>query len=718
MIHTHAQQRKLAAGERFFGFRPHSVAWGIAVGLMCLCGKTARRRSPGLALAISLTLALVGSIEALGGQVAVANCTEEALRAALLTAALQGEGQVVFTNDCTITITHQIQINQAVTIDATPYNVVITASNSVPLLEVMANLTLKGLSLVNGSSPATGGAVYIHSNVAVVAERCIFAGNSAVGTNGVAGANGATNANFTGGDGTSGSPGVSGFGGAIYNLGSLALTNCILTNNTATGGNGGNGGNGGAGGGTFEVGGNAGDGAPGGLGLGGAVYNLGDLMLIDCTFSANSAIGGAGGAGGTGGTGNNPGMPGNGGVGGNGSGGAVFNTKNLTLVTSTFSANFAQGGASAAGGMRGNGNGITGPKGAEGSGGALYNSWRAAVTNCTFYTNVAIGGAGGNGGNGGGTFQVPGDGGDGGDGVGGGLVNINTITNVNCTFSSSGAFGGTNGVAGTGNFSGANGQLGAALGGNIAGAGGVMTLMNSIITASVSGPNANGSVVDGGYNLSSDSVPAFGTTSLQNTNPLLGPLASNGGPTPTMALLTTNSPAIGRVPPGAAPNTDQRGAIRPIALYTDIGAFEFGVSPNTISGFVREGTNGLTGVLVNMGASQAATDASGFFSAVVPAGTYSVTPAFPNYSFTPPVLPITVPPAATSLSFAAAPIGSISRTTNDLLQISWPGIAGLTYLVQASTNLANWQSISTNPAPILFTDSVTNLPARFYRIMR
>ncbi|MEX2174301.1 MAG: Ig-like domain-containing protein [Pirellulaceae bacterium] len=57
-------------------------------------------------------------------------------------------------------------------------------------------------------------------------------------------------------------------------------------------------------------------------------------------------------------------------------------------------------------------------------------------------------------------------------------------------------------------------------------------------------------------------------------NPRLGPLASNGGPTQTHALLS-GSPAIDRGRnTAAAPTTDQRGLPRPVGGGVDIGAFE------------------------------------------------------------------------------------------------------------------------------------------------
>jgi len=86
-------------------------------------------------------------------------------------------------------------------------------------------------------------------------------------------------------------------------------------------------------------------------------------------------------------------------------------------------------------------------------------------------------------------------------------------------------------------------------------------------------------VADGGYNLSSDASCNFAAPgSLNNTDPKLGPLADNGGPTPTHALLM-GSPAIDAADPSSCPHTDQRGAPRPSGLACDIGAYELiGVS--------------------------------------------------------------------------------------------------------------------------------------------
>ena len=78
----------------------------------------------------------------------------------------------------------------------------------------------------------------------------------------------------------------------------------------------------------------------------------------------------------------------------------------------------------------------------------------------------------------------------------------------------------------------------------------------------------------GGHNLFTDEpTVALDPTDLTNTDPLLGPLADNGGPTFTQALLP-GSPAIDAGAPVAGVTTDQRGVPRPQGTAPDIGAFE------------------------------------------------------------------------------------------------------------------------------------------------
>ena len=79
-----------------------------------------------------------------------------------------------------------------------------------------------------------------------------------------------------------------------------------------------------------------------------------------------------------------------------------------------------------------------------------------------------------------------------------------------------------------------------------------------------------------GHNLDSQDTCGFDQpTDLRGTNPQLGPLASNGGPTQTHALIK-GSPAIDSADNAACPGADQRGIARPQPAggTCDRGAFE------------------------------------------------------------------------------------------------------------------------------------------------
>jgi len=103
------------------------------------------------------------------------------------------------------------------------------------------------------------------------------------------------------------------------------------------------------------------------------------------------------------------------------------------------------------------------------------------------------------------------------------------------------------------------------------------TLSATIVAGNTAGPNCGGlvatSFASAGYNLTNDtngSACRFNAgTDLVNKNPLLGPLAGNGGPTQTM-LPGVKSPAANVIPNPTTlqgnricPGTDQRGMARP-----------------------------------------------------------------------------------------------------------------------------------------------------------
>ena len=110
-----------------------------------------------------------------------------------------------------------------------------------------------------------------------------------------------------------------------------------------------------------------------------------------------------------------------------------------------------------------------------------------------------------------------------------------------------------------------------------------MTLTNTIVANSLLGGDCGGDylITDGGHNISSDDTCGFSPAngSMPNTDPFLGPLQDNGGPTWTQALLW-GSPAIDAADNAKCPPTDQRGITRPLdgngdgLAVCDIGSFE------------------------------------------------------------------------------------------------------------------------------------------------
>ncbi|HVS12734.1 MAG TPA: CSLREA domain-containing protein [Thermoanaerobaculia bacterium] len=118
-------------------------------------------------------------------------------------------------------------------------------------------------------------------------------------------------------------------------------------------------------------------------------------------------------------------------------------------------------------------------------------------------------------------------------------------------------------------------------GGGIFQTGGTITLANTIVANSTSGGDcAGGAPISSGGNLDTDgSCALVAAGDLPNTDPILGLLANNGGPTLTHALLS-GSPAIDAGAEGACPAVDQRGVTRPqdgdgdTLAACDIGAFE------------------------------------------------------------------------------------------------------------------------------------------------
>ena len=464
-------------------------------------------------------------------------------------------------------------------------------TNSIFIVTNNASLTLANMT-VTGGRGQFGGAMNIAEGGGVTLMNCTFANNQVTGADGVSASSGT---NSTGRDvavgknGLRGTPGQPAYGGAIYNLGDLAIFNCKFLTNSAVGGTGGDGSDGEDAG---TRGGNGGAGGAGGAVAGGGVFNMGTIIISNCTFSANTATGGSGGIGGLGGSAIVGGVNGFAGMTGTASGGGLYSAAPLPpansslVLNSTFNNNTAQGGDGSTGGTSGSGAGQAGPRGGDALGGGIENSGSLLITNSTFYENTASGGGGGDGGVGG---AKGGNGGVGGSAIGGGIYNSGTITVANCTFSKGSASGGDAGTAGSGASAGKNVKVGSSFGGKIANVAkkkhGSFNLVNSIVATALSGKAGYGTIIDGGYNLIADKSIKFKTKlhSQINTNALFGggDIADNGGPTETIAL-TTNSVAVDRVPFNLSPPIDQRGFSRLVGTASDVGAYELDPNRATI----------------------------------------------------------------------------------------------------------------------------------------
>jgi hypothetical protein len=162
-------------------------------------------------------------------------------------------------------------------------------------------------------------------------------------------------------------------------------------------------------------------------------------------------------------------------------------------------------------------------------------------------------------------------------GRGGGISG--SVTLNNSTLSSNYANLSAGGIEGSGIIT--NSTISGNSGGGIS-ATGALEIGNAVLKADGTGPNISnngGSVTSHGYNVCSDDGRGFlnGPGDQINTDPMLGPLQDNGGPTSTHALLP-GSPAIDAGDPTFTPPPlyDQRGSpfVRVFNSRIDVGSFE------------------------------------------------------------------------------------------------------------------------------------------------
>ncbi len=320
-------------------------------------------------------------------------------------------------------------------------------------------------------------------------------------------------------------------GGGIYNMGTLTLTNCKVSGNTAS----------------FN---------------GGGLYNAqvggiyGTATLINCTISGNTVLK----------------------AGHYGVGGGVDNYGTLTLTNCTVSGNYA---GNFGGGVL-NGSGgfaltmtnctVSGNTAYQNGGGVINYGTTATLTDCTISGNTAGNNAGG--------FD---------DGF-----NISILTNCTITGNTAANEGGgiyTYGATQTLLNCTVSANTAATGGGIwISRTGEILTIGNTIVSANAAtatDPDIHGTIhTDEGHNLLGTALS--GTTSgpgnVFSNTPRLTSLGYYGGPTETMALLP-GSPALLNGNPSATglPTTDERGFPRVVSSKVDIGAFQTQAQPFVVN---------------------------------------------------------------------------------------------------------------------------------------
>ena len=272
---------------------------------------------------------------------------------------------------------------------------------------------------------------------------------------------------------------------------------------------------------------------------GGGIFNGGTLTIMNSTISDNDAVD---------------------------DGGGIDNEGTATITDSTISGNTVDDVASVGGGISNddggdltlNGSTLSGNS-AVNAGGGIFNEDMLTITNSTISGNNQTGDASTLG--------------------GGGVANQGTLTITNSTVTNN------NAVAPAVAFA-----SGITTFGNPAMVS--TTIAGSIVASQQTGTDCGTfdgtSITTNGGNIESGTSCDFTDVAmwdLQNTDPLLGPLADNGGFTQTHALLL-GSPAINAMLPANCPPpaTDQRGVTRPQGASCDSGSFELqevNITPGT-----------------------------------------------------------------------------------------------------------------------------------------
>ena len=239
--------------------------------------------------------------------------------------------------------------------------------------------------------------------------------------------------------------------------------------------------------------------------------------------------------------------------------GASLNASGLTIRNGRAGDGFGGGGVLNRGSLALTYVAVTGSRSSTGGGGIFNNAASATLANVTLSGNSAIS-------HGGAIWNF------------GGQASLTNVTiSGNIAGSTAGAVrnDGTSGAVSLTNVTVAGNSsntINAALVNN-GGAGGI-TVRSSILSGAP-GESCFGPIASAGFNIDNGgSCKLGGPGDKPGTDPLLAPLAENGGPVPTQALLQ-GSPAIDAGDPGGCPGSDARNVPRPQGAGCDVGAFEY-----------------------------------------------------------------------------------------------------------------------------------------------
>jgi hypothetical protein len=381
-------------------------------------------------------------------------------------------------NGQTITLTSAgLVIDKNVTINGPGPNLLEVSSGSVQfgIFHIMSGhaVTISGLTISHGVG--TGGGVLNEQATLTLANCSVSNNKGGVSPNGTM-AGGIYNEGTMAITDSIVSFNVANDAGGIFNAGTMEIRNSTVANNTSNFYN-----------------------PPPSGGMAGGIENTGTLKISSSAIRDNQAGVYAGG---------------------------ILNNGMLTVTDSTVSGNVAAG-------MFG-----------SGSGGGISNGiGQVEIHNSTVSSNLV-------------------------DGSGGGIDSSGPLTITNSTISDNRASENGGGI-----YTG--------------GSNATLEIGDTVLKASAFGTNifnVGGTVTSHGYNLSSDNGGGLltATGDLINTDPILGPLQNNGGPTFTHELLT-GSPAIDAGDPSFTPppSNDQRGPlyVRVFNGRIDIGSLEVQPAP-------------------------------------------------------------------------------------------------------------------------------------------